>query len=443
MKSQNGMATLLVTIMLLAVSLLFSLASYKNVFYQIKRTQNEVLARQAHWLAEGGVECAFAEMNASGNMPNDPAYINTCSNGLADTDISFSFPLSNQVKISSEASPDAIAKSIVTKVAKFNGGINSTIKMNASVLELTGSQHFVPNPTETVTSAGHFACQSVVTSGIVSYISSTSGTDEHFLTTDSTVSHHGGGPGGAVSFTCDSSYRSNLFDTTNIPAGFVMGDLVKGLDINENTVVDVFQDIFGVDHTEWQTVRSEIAKDSKGDIIGPNIINGKGGDAVTAQGWISECSQLVKASFLAGKKKIWVDGSCALGGNIFGGVVSDKSIMLVVHNGFVEFSAAGAFNGLLYQYTSAALDAKSIWEDRIDNIMFPVRAFNKTDIDPDYLNVSFFVNGSTYIDGAIGIDAPERTVRINGSIIPSYNAGKSGEFINGKLTWLEGSWYDF
>ncbi|PSV44897.1 hypothetical protein [Photobacterium indicum] len=442
MKSQKGMATLLVTAMLLVVSLLFSLASYKNAFYQIKRTQNEVLARQAHWRAEGGLECAFSEMNASSNLPNDPAYMNTCSNNLVDTDIRFSFPSSNQIRIVSEASSGIVAKSTVTKTAKFGGGINSTIKMNASVLELTGSQHFVPNPTETFISADNFACQSVVTSGVVSYISSASGTDEHFLTTDSTVSHHGGGPGGAITFTCDSRYRSNLFDTTNIPTGFVVSDLVKGLDIIENTTVDVFQDIFGVDHAEWKTVRSEIAQDSKGDIISPSIVNGKGGDAVTAQGWITECSKLVEASFLAGNKKIWVDGSCALGANIFGGVVSDKSIMLVIHDGFVEFNASGAFNGLLYQYASIALNAKSIWEDRVDNITFPVRAFNKSDIDPNFLNVSFFVNGSTYIDGAIGIDAPDRTVRINGSIIPSYNAGKSGEFINGKLTWLEGSWYD-
>lgn len=443
MNSQNGMATLLVTAMLLIVSLLFSLASYKNVFYQIKRTQNEVLARQAHWQAEGGVECAFAEMHISNNMPNDPAYTNTCTNNLVDTDVRFSFPSSDQIKIVSEASSDAMAKSTVTKIAQFGGGINSTIKVNASALELTGSQHFIPNPTEMVISADNFACQSVVTSGIVSYVSSATGMDEYFLTTDSTVGHYGGRQGGPVSFTCDSRYRSNLFDTTKIPAGFVVGDLVKGLDIIENTTVDVFQDIFGVDHAEWQTVRSEIAQDLKGDIVSSNIINGKGGDAVTAQGWITECSKLVEASFLAGNKKIWVDGSCALDTAIFGGVVSDNSIMLVIHDGFVEFNAVGAFNGLLYQYVSKALNAKSIWEDRVDNITLYSRAFNKSDIDPDFLNVSFFVNGETYFDGAIGIDAPERTVRINGSITPSYNADKSDEFVNRKLTWLEGSWHDF
>ncbi|WP_064605705.1 hypothetical protein [Photobacterium sp. J15] len=443
MKSQNGMMTLFITVTLLVASLILSLASYKNVFYQIKRTQNEVLARQAHWLAEGGVECAFAEMKGSGRVPSDPTYLNTCSHDLVGTTVSFLFPSSNWIKVVSEASSALTAESVVSKVVMFGGGINSTIKMNASVLELTGSQHFVPNPTETVTNEGHFACKSVVTSGIVNYISSPSGNDEHFLTTDSTVSHHGGGPKGEVTFTCDSRYRSNLFDTTNIPAGFVIGDLVKGLDINENIQVDVFKDIFGVDHAEWQTVRSDIAEDPEGDIIGPYAINGKGGDKVTIQGWVSECSKLVEASFLAGNKKIWVDGSCALGANIFGGVVSDKSIMLVIHDGFVEFNASGAFNGLLYQYVSAALDAKSMWEDRVDNISFPVKAFNESDIDPNFLNVSFFVNGSTYIDGAIGIDAPGRTVRINGSVIPSYNADKTGEYINGKLTWVEGSWHDF
>ena len=62
MKRQRGLATLLVTVMLLVVSLIFSLSSYKNIFYQIKRTQNEVMARKAHWLAEGGLECGFSKV---------------------------------------------------------------------------------------------------------------------------------------------------------------------------------------------------------------------------------------------------------------------------------------------------------------------------------------------------------------------------------------------
>lgn len=57
---QQGFATLLITSILLSVALVFTLGSYKTLFYQIKRAQNEVKSRQDHWLAEGGLECLFA-----------------------------------------------------------------------------------------------------------------------------------------------------------------------------------------------------------------------------------------------------------------------------------------------------------------------------------------------------------------------------------------------
>lgn len=57
---QQGVATLLITSILLSVALVVTLGSYKNLFYQIKRAQNEVKARQQHWEAEGGLECLFS-----------------------------------------------------------------------------------------------------------------------------------------------------------------------------------------------------------------------------------------------------------------------------------------------------------------------------------------------------------------------------------------------
>lgn len=51
---QQGFATLLITSILLSAALVFTLGSYKTLFYQIKRAQNEVKSRQDHWLAEGG-----------------------------------------------------------------------------------------------------------------------------------------------------------------------------------------------------------------------------------------------------------------------------------------------------------------------------------------------------------------------------------------------------
>ncbi|WP_305371165.1 hypothetical protein [Photobacterium leiognathi] len=72
------MTTLLITSLLLIVALLFSLASYKNLFYQIKRTQNEVLARQAHWVAEGGLECGFSYLKESDDISSAKTSLSNC-----------------------------------------------------------------------------------------------------------------------------------------------------------------------------------------------------------------------------------------------------------------------------------------------------------------------------------------------------------------------------
>ncbi|HCH03004.1 MAG TPA: hypothetical protein DEV85_14105, partial [Vibrio sp.] len=62
LSKQRGAATLLVAVLLLASVLVLSLASYKGVFFQAKRAQNEIEARKAHWIGEGGLECAYTKM---------------------------------------------------------------------------------------------------------------------------------------------------------------------------------------------------------------------------------------------------------------------------------------------------------------------------------------------------------------------------------------------
>ncbi|MDN4733952.1 hypothetical protein QYZ42_14835 [Vibrio parahaemolyticus] len=52
MKKQQGAAALLVVSVLLVAALMMSLGSYKSLFYQIKRANNQIEARQEHWRAE-------------------------------------------------------------------------------------------------------------------------------------------------------------------------------------------------------------------------------------------------------------------------------------------------------------------------------------------------------------------------------------------------------
>ncbi|MCG7499909.1 hypothetical protein MHO82_23880 [Vibrio sp. Of7-15] len=437
-KRQKGMVSLLVTSMLLIAVLLISMTSYKNSFYQIKRAQNEVLARQAHWLAEGGVECAFSELQLTGVSPIEPLFTNDCQD--MDSQLTINFyeqgTSGKQFKVSSYVDT-AHAVTSVSKSVNYSGGMTSTIKMNASILELTGSHHFVPNH-----NGGQ--CQSIMMSGIVTYVSS-SGSDEHFLTADSTTATHAST---SPSFTCHPTYRSNLFDLSNPPTYLAaMTAPVKGEDIKEAQSINVFADLYGKSYlvpSEVDSVRTSFAMDTNGDVIGPKVVNGKGGDEITAHGWVKGCSELIENAVTAGKTRIWVDGSCAIGGSVFGtGITSDSSsaIELIIFNGFLEMNAVGYFNGLVYVYSSETLDAQMVWEDRVDNIAVPTRAFNKSDITASYLNVNFFVYDSLYLDGGIGIDAPGRTVKINGSIVPSYNSDKANKNLS-KVDWVEGSWND-
>lgn len=60
--SEKGVATLLITSMMLSVAMVFVLGSSGTTLYQVKRAQNTLFSRQAHWLAEGGLTCAFERL---------------------------------------------------------------------------------------------------------------------------------------------------------------------------------------------------------------------------------------------------------------------------------------------------------------------------------------------------------------------------------------------
>ena len=431
---QSGMTTLLITSMLLIVALLFSLASYKNLFYQIKRTQNEVLARQAHWAAEGGLECGFAEYKIKKNNFTDFDECNTAELELTLTPVT-----STEFQLESEIIKSLALKKITKTIELGGGGVVSTLETSASV-ELKGSQHFVPNSTEDTNNSGEYLCKSITSGGVVSF-KYNNGTDDHFLTTDSSVSDHAGGPLGPVSFACASDYRSNLFDVNHPPTGETIS--AKGKDIVENATLDIFKSIFGKDISEYSQVMTEIESDPKGIIIGKNA------SERTSGGWVKNCNTLIKNSYVAGKRRIWVHGSCALDGNPFGSAIentADNAVQLVFFDGLVLLEAVSHINGLIYQYVSDGFNVRDGWIDLFDNLtligVIPGGFQEHNVIAGEYDKSVINVRGSVYIDGGIGIDAPNKIVNIDGSIIPSYNKGKSSKYID-SLSWQQGSWHDF
>lgn len=59
-KKQKGIAVLILCHFFLFATLALSMAGYSGVFTQYKRGQSEIEYRKRFWLAEAGLECAFA-----------------------------------------------------------------------------------------------------------------------------------------------------------------------------------------------------------------------------------------------------------------------------------------------------------------------------------------------------------------------------------------------
>ncbi|MCG6471069.1 hypothetical protein K6U25_14505, partial [Vibrio parahaemolyticus] len=77
MKKQQGAAALLVVSVLLVAALMMSLGSYKSLFYQIKRANNQIEARQEHWRAEGGLECFYSLVQSTGDVSSATSLISS------------------------------------------------------------------------------------------------------------------------------------------------------------------------------------------------------------------------------------------------------------------------------------------------------------------------------------------------------------------------------
>lgn len=73
MNQHRGIATLMITSVVVLVSLLITLSFSRSIFYQSKRIKNEISSRQNHWLAEGGLECVYMQVRSGFPLVNAPS----------------------------------------------------------------------------------------------------------------------------------------------------------------------------------------------------------------------------------------------------------------------------------------------------------------------------------------------------------------------------------
>ncbi|WP_413516677.1 hypothetical protein [Photobacterium phosphoreum] len=420
---QSGMTTLLITSMLLIVALLFSLASYKNLFYQIKRTQNEVLARQAHWAAEGGLECGFAQIQKAGNISD--AILTDCNDGQA---LTLSTDDGKSVLTSeTDNKYKKIAKTIVAGGAKSSGVIKSSAD-----LYFNGSYVFYPDPGN-LRSTYSWDCI------LLRY------RDNVFIHDDGNVNNGFGNADLEHSYPpyldffkdsynhkCSSStvanYRTPL--KTKKPSLFES-------DIQKEPMMDLFKETFGVSRDDWMSVRnrSEFVEIDPG----------------------SDCGSKIFEVANKNKRHIWINGDCILN-KVTSNLVKEKAVnlnglFLLVHNGLFSLTGVSELNALIYHFNNdynPVSNGINSWSlTSLGGIVLSNDKYKPTEgnLTPNEImnKVVSYINGSIILSGGLILDTP--------GYVSYFNAGGSfsfdGELINdllapfGKPRWQQGSWHDF
>ncbi|PSW18893.1 hypothetical protein C9I98_13610 [Photobacterium sanctipauli] len=426
MNKQGGFATLLVTAMLLTAALLFSLASYKSVFYQIKRAQNEVMARKAHWLAEGAVECAFTEVKQSGLLPSDPAYLNVCEDAIADTSIGFSFPTADIFNIEASSSPDSIAQARVTKSAEMASRAKSgAIQSGSNMYSHSSLNFYYPDP-GTWTSEG-WQCIALRYRN-------------EYLPNAAVI--NSGLPDSPKGKNCLPTYRTN-----GMGIDALLNDFVHDPNLSP------FENFFGVSDENHNEVKMNQFEAVITEVSSPS-------GAFEYSG-IKNCSKAVKDAFVEGHESIWVEGNCEISGDDYIEIVNVSNntdgIMLLIHDGMFSIFPKAVpddlkFQGMIFHYNYEYAFNFDDWKTS--------QAYGHLTHIPSVFGesvhlASFYLHGALNLDGGLILDAKHydstgkvyisQNALLNDSFGMTYNDSYFAKFSTSSndVRWIKGSWHDF
>ncbi|AJR09762.1 hypothetical protein C9J03_09570 [Photobacterium gaetbulicola] len=432
MQKQRGLTTLLVTTMILLISSVLSLASYKNVFYQIKRTQNEVLARQAHWLAEGGMECGLTTIFNSPNPENahQPGFFpNGCTTGLgvdlvAVKDAS-TYELTSQYIDRAKAT---LKKSISILSSGKSGAIQTGSNMYAH------SSLAIYNPEPGKFTGEGWQCVAVRYR------------DKYEPT--ASIANYG------LLAKPDPSFDNKGKDC--LASHKTMGTGIEALkeDFVHDPSMSPFEDFFGVSDQQHNQVRDDYF-----DVVITETTSPSGNDFEYSG--MTNCSAAILEALTKGHEKIWVEGSCEVAGVDFENVAKESQrldgVLILVHDGlFSLFPNNGdkseKYNGLLFHYNVDYQYDFSDWEGSkaFDHLNHPSSVFgDKVDLASYYLHGSLNINGGVILDAKHYDISVQKFVSQNALLFDSfaltYNGSYFDKFEGGPVTvkWMQGTWHDF
>ncbi len=446
MKNQRqlGATTLLVTSVLLIAALVVTFGSYRTLFYQIKRAQNEVSARQQHWIAEGGLECLYSHALTTNTIPT-AASISSCN---TNGDIQFTYStLSDRLKeITATYGYAEIKKTIKQPGAGASGVMKAT-----SNLYFDGGMAMRPDPGESL-GDDEWGCTMLRYSSefIVYGTLQNQGFDSNQLP-------YQGFPTGQ---NCRNEATDSYVTSTS-------GDYDTPSDLKQDFVYDnlqkPFEDLFDVPREDWFDVMSF---DGFVKIANVSLTNGSGEmnyqqSALPAPEIVSNCGAKITSAIQSGNDLIWVYGSCHLDSTdltSIGNAITPASgappipsgVILLVHNGLLSTSGALNFKGMIYHFISHDSDgapefvpSEAIWntldtdqKEILDGVVDPVD-------EVDTANTAYFQTGAFFPSGGYVMDAPGTYAVYDSALSFSYNRDVIDTPLKKlkKLKWKSGSWY--
>ncbi len=423
MKHQKGAVTLLYTAMLLIAILTLSIASYKNVFFQAKRAQNEITSRQLHWAAEGGLECAFAEIQALKALPTD--FLNCLSLSGAEITPDIGSPLI----LNSYYGNTNIKKTVLMPGNRSSGALKSS-----SNLYFKGSFNFLPDPGSLSATADKWECMAVRYKNIFELFGTIG--NSQFVANQP----YSGFPTGQ---SCVADHWTHaalrISDTKN--------------DFFQDINLEPFEDLFGTPRNEWMDVMYDenFARIPSG--LG-DVKPSNGVLPISTQ-YLTDCADKIVDQVNDGKDLIWIYGSCELANdsttsrtdldkietaidNKFPGA----GIVLVIQDGIFSVKGAHEFPGMIYHFESvpsAYTPSSTIWDTMLSHQGNPIPSAVPLD------KTMYYQSGSFVPLGGYVMDAPGKYAVFGSSMNFRYNRDVVENALNKirKIKWLKGSWHDF
>ncbi len=434
MKKQNqGFITLSITSILLIVALAYSLSSYRGVFYQIKVAKNEVEARQAHWKAEGGLECGYSHMIANDDK-GIPTTLNSDCSWIGLNSLQAS--ASDTSVLVAQSGSTRVSKALKFSAAAINGAIKST-----SNLVVFGSTLVSPPDPGKLNKDSEYEC---VTAVVSNYMIATG-------ITNNGVGTHISKPSADFdnSYDCAASHKTNAVSNSGIwqdsEDKFVKTNVLE--DFQRIKELNPFKDRFGYERNEWQEVR-----DHKHYGFLQYSMTGSDVDCVN--------------KFLPDLKKgvpnaVWVTGSCQMNETSLKALKDLQAknkgtyLFLMMHNGVVAIEGAGTIEGVMFQFNDGFTPDVKHWDSfdpTIKAIVYNHGGPTNFDpllntiygVDTDARLATYLQSGSFKFTGGMAFDTQGQIALFNNALNLQYNSDIDNAFdFSFPPTWKKGTWNDF